>query len=78
MDFEIALSVTAGQHNYRTRIVSLKGVWHPSSEFRSERGFWGGVLWKVRMYGQVLHAWYISTHGQSPKAKAFFSNIGKF
>jgi glycosyltransferase involved in cell wall biosynthesis len=76
--FEIALSVTARQHNYRTRIVPLKGVWHPSSEFRSERGFWGGVLWKVRMYRQVLRAWYISTRGQSPKAKAFFSDAGKF
>ena len=54
--FEIALTVTASQHNYRTRVVALNGVWHPSSEFRAERGFWGGLLWKVRMYGQIIRA----------------------
>jgi polyisoprenyl-phosphate glycosyltransferase len=76
--FEVALTVAAGQHNYRTRIVPLKGVWHPSSEFRSERGFWGGLFWKLRMYGQILRAWYISTRERYPKAKAFFSDISKF
>jgi glycosyltransferase involved in cell wall biosynthesis len=75
--FEIALSVTAGQHNYRTRVVALKGVWHPSSEFRTERGFWGGAFWKLRMYGQVIRAWYISSRERYPKAKAFFSDISK-
>jgi glycosyltransferase involved in cell wall biosynthesis len=75
--FEIALSVTARQHNYRTRVVPLKGVWHPSSEFRAERGFWGGLLWKLHMYGQVIRALYISTREQTPKEKAFFSNISK-
>jgi glycosyltransferase involved in cell wall biosynthesis len=76
--FEIALTVAAGQHNCRTRVVGLKGVWHPSSEFRSERGFWGGVLWKLRMYGQIMRAWYISSRKRYPKAKAFFSDISKF
>ena len=76
--FEIALTVTAGRHKYRTRIVPLKGVWHPSSEFRSERGFWGGVLWKLRMYAQILHAWAVSAHERSPKAKPSFSNLIKF
>ena len=76
--FEVALTVAAGQQYYRRRVVPLKGVWHPSSEFRSERGFIGGVLWKLRMYGQVIRAWYISTRERYPNAKAFFSEIGKF
>jgi glycosyltransferase involved in cell wall biosynthesis len=75
--FEIALTVTASQHNYRSRVVALKGVWHPSSEFRAERGFWGGLLWKLHMYGQIIRAWYISTHDRYPKGKAFFSFISK-
>jgi len=75
--FEIALTVTARQYNYRTRVVALKGVWHPSSEFRAERGFWGGLIWKLRMYGQIVRAWYISTHERYPEDKAFFSNISK-
>ena len=76
--FEIALTVAAGQQNFRTRAVILKGVWHPSSEFRNERGFWGGMLWKFRMYVQILQAWYISSRERYPKAKAFFSDISKF
>jgi glycosyltransferase involved in cell wall biosynthesis len=75
--FDVALTLAAGQHNYRSRVVILKGVWHPSSEFRTERGYWGGIIWKFRMYGQVIRAWYISTRRRYPKAKAFFSNISK-
>ena len=76
--FEIALTVAAGQNRYRTRVVALKGVWHPPSEFRSERGFWGGVRGRLRMYGQIIHAWVIATQERYPKAKAFFSDISKF
>ncbi len=75
--FEIALTITAGRYNYRTRIVALKGVWHPSSEFRSERGFWGGVFWKLHMYGQIIHAWIISSRENYPNAKAYFSDTSK-
>ena len=75
--FEVALTVAARQQNSRTRAVALRGVWHPSSEFRSERGFWRGMLWKLRMYGQIIRAWYISTRERYPKAKAFFSDISK-
>jgi glycosyltransferase involved in cell wall biosynthesis len=75
--FEVALTVAARRHNCRTRIVPLKGVWHPSSEFRPERGYWNGRLVRLRMYGQIIRAWYISTRERYPKAKAFFSNIGK-
>jgi glycosyltransferase involved in cell wall biosynthesis len=76
--FEIALTVTARQHNYRTRVVALNGVWHPSSEFRAERGFWGGLQWKMHMYGQILRAWYISTREHYPDEKAFSSDTSKF
>jgi glycosyltransferase involved in cell wall biosynthesis len=76
--FEIALTVAASQHKYRTRIVPLKGVWHPSSEFRSERGVLNGYIWRLRMYGQIIHAWVIATCERHPKAKAFLSDIGKF
>jgi glycosyltransferase involved in cell wall biosynthesis len=75
--FEVALTIAAGQNNYRRRVVALKGVWHPSSEFRTERGFWSGNLWRFRMYGQIIRAWVIATRDRHPKAKTFFSNISK-
>jgi glycosyltransferase involved in cell wall biosynthesis len=76
--FEVALTVAAGQGNYHTRIVALKGVWHPSSEFRTERGgYWNGKVWRYRMYGQIIRAWFIATGERHPKAKAFFSDINK-
>jgi hypothetical protein len=56
----------------------LRGVWHPSSEIRTERGgYWPGKLWRFRMYGQILRAWYIATCERHPKARAFFSAISK-
>jgi glycosyltransferase involved in cell wall biosynthesis len=76
--FDVALTVAAGQHNYRTRVVPLKGVWHPSSEFRTERGFWRGMLWKFRMYSQIIRAWYVTSRERYPKPKASFSDISKF
>jgi len=76
--FEVALTVAASQYNYRTRIVALKGVWHPSSEFRTERGgYWKGKIWRFCMYGQIIRAWFIATGEHYPKAKAFFSDISK-
>jgi glycosyltransferase involved in cell wall biosynthesis len=77
--FEIALTVAAGQNGYRRRVVALKGVWHPSSEFRTERGgYWNGKIWRFRMYGQIFRAWFIATRERYPKAKTFFSDISKF
>jgi len=75
--FEVALTVAAHRHNSRTKVVPLKGVWHPSSEFRPERGYWNGRLMRLRMYGQIIHAWVIATRERYPKAKAFFSSISK-
>ncbi len=75
--FEVALTVAARQHNYHSQVVSLRGVWHPQSEFRKERGFFRGALWKLRMYGQIVRAWYISTRQRSDKVKGFLSDIIK-
>jgi glycosyltransferase involved in cell wall biosynthesis len=75
--FEVALTVAARQKGYRKRAVTLKGVWHPSSTTRSERGFWYGAYWKARMYGQILRAWYLATRERHLNARAFFSDIGK-
>ena len=73
--FEVALTAAARQHGYHTRIVPLKGVWHPSSEFH--RGFWFGIRWRARMYWQILRALWIATRERYPNAKAFFSSSTK-
>jgi glycosyltransferase involved in cell wall biosynthesis len=73
--FEVALTMAARQKGYRKRVVHLDGVWHPSSELRSERGFWFGARWKAHMYGQIIRAWWIMVRERYPKARSFFSNI---
>jgi hypothetical protein len=73
--FEVALTLAARQSGYRKKVVTLKGVWHPRSEARVERGFWKGALWKAHMYGQIIRAWYIATRARHPEAKEFFSDI---
>jgi len=75
--FEVALTVAARQQGYRKRVVPLKGIWHPNSELRPERGFWKGAAWKLRMYGQILRAWTIATRARHTDTKAFFSDIQK-
>jgi glycosyltransferase involved in cell wall biosynthesis len=73
--FEVALTVAAGQMGYRTRIVPLRGVWHPPSEFH--RGIWFGLKWRARMYKQIFRAWYIATRERYPKMRDVFSSITK-
>jgi len=73
--FEVALSVAAGHEGYRTRIVPLRGVWHPPSEFH--RGLLFGIKWRMRMYGQIIRAWYIATRERYPKMRDLFSSITK-
>ena len=76
--FEVALTVAARQQAARTRVVPLKGVWHPSSEVRPERGgYWLGKLWHLRMYVQIIRAWLIATRQRHPKVKDFISTIIK-
>ena len=69
--FEVALTIAANQQNYRTQLVPLKGVWHIPSEYRSERGFWGGARWKLHMYGQIFRAWFVATRRRYPNARSF-------
>jgi glycosyltransferase involved in cell wall biosynthesis len=73
--FEVALTIAAGKEDYRTRIVPLRGVWHPPSEFH--RGLWFGVKMRARMYGQIIRAWYIATRERYPKMRDLFSSITK-
>lgn len=73
--FEVALTMAARHKGYRKQVVHLDGVWHPSSESRSERGFWYGAIWKARMYGQIIRAWWLMLRERYPKARSFFSNI---
>jgi glycosyltransferase involved in cell wall biosynthesis len=72
--FDVALTLAARQKGYRKRVVHLDGVWHPSSESRSERGFWYGATWKARMYRQIIHAWWLVVRERHPNARSFFSN----
>ena len=55
--FEIAVSVTAQKYGYRIRLVPLKGVWHPPSEFH--RGWLPGIPWRIRMYKEIVRAWWL-------------------
>ena len=73
--FEVALTMAARQQGYRRKVVTLRGVWHPSSEARAERGFWRGALWKANMYRQIVRAWIIASRDTKPKSKEFFSDL---
>jgi glycosyltransferase involved in cell wall biosynthesis len=73
--FEVALTLAAGQTGYRTRIVPLRGVWHPPSEFH--RGLWFGIKWRAHMYGQIIRAWFVVTRERYPKMRDLFSTILK-
>jgi glycosyltransferase involved in cell wall biosynthesis len=73
--FEVALTIAARQYGYHTRIVPLRGVWHPPSEFH--RGLRYGIRWRWHMYGNVLRAWYLATSQRYPNARAFFSSFQK-
>jgi polyisoprenyl-phosphate glycosyltransferase len=73
--FEVALTISANQHGYHKHIVPLKGVWHPPSEFH--RGGFNGLIWRFRMYGQIIRGWLIATRQRYPKVETFFSTILK-
>jgi glycosyltransferase involved in cell wall biosynthesis len=73
--FEVALTVAASQHSFHKHIVPLKGVWHPPSEFH--RGGLNGIIWRFRMYGQIIRGWVIATRQRYPKVKTFLSTILK-
>jgi glycosyltransferase involved in cell wall biosynthesis len=75
--FEIALTVAVRRNRFRTKTIPLKGVWHPSSELRTERGFFSGLLWRLRMYHQIIRAWFISSRERLPKRRTVFLNNSK-
>ncbi len=76
--FEVALTIAARRHGFRSKWVPLKGVWHPSSEFRTERGgYWKGKVWRFRMYGQIMRAWFLATRKKYTSMRVYFSNLGK-
>jgi glycosyltransferase involved in cell wall biosynthesis len=55
---ETALTVAAGQLNWRCVRVPLSGVWHLPGEVR--RGLWLGLKTRARMYKQIVSAWYLA------------------
>jgi glycosyltransferase involved in cell wall biosynthesis len=73
--FEVALTIAANQQGFHKHIVPLKGVWHPPSEFH--RGGLNGLIWRFRMYGQIIRGWVIASRDRRQKAKPFFSTILK-
>ena len=54
---EIAITIVAYRLRYRVKIVPMKGVWHPPSEFH--RGFINGMAWRANMYAEILRAWKV-------------------
>ena len=73
--FEVALTIAASQQSFHKHVVPLKGVWHPPSEFH--RGGLNGMIWRFRMYGQIIRGWVIATRQRHPKVNSFFSTILK-
>jgi glycosyltransferase involved in cell wall biosynthesis len=73
--FEVALTIAANQQGFHKHIVPLKGVWHPPSEFH--RGGLNGLIWRFRMYGQIIRGWVIASRDRRLKVKPFFSTILK-
>lgn len=55
---ETALTVAAGQFNWRCVSVPLSGVWYLPGEAR--RGLWLGLKSRARMYKQIESAWYLA------------------
>ncbi|MGD0574434.1 MAG: PIG-L family deacetylase [Anaerolineales bacterium] len=55
---ETAWTVAASLNHWRVMLVPLLGVWHPPSEIH--RGFIRGALTRVRMYAQIVRAWYLA------------------
>lgn len=55
--FETALTLAARQNHWRCQHVPLLGVSHPSGEI--PRNGWHGPWLKVKMYWEILRAWWI-------------------
>jgi glycosyltransferase involved in cell wall biosynthesis len=73
--FEVALTIATNRLHYRKQIVPLKGMWHPPSEFH--RGGLIGLLWRLRMYGQIIRGWFIATRERTQGRKTIISPLLK-
>jgi hypothetical protein len=68
----MALTVAARKNGWRTVPVAWAGAWHVPSENR--RGVWRGFLTRMKMYGQIIHAWYLAgglESGRKEKVRSF-------
>lgn len=56
---ETALTIATHQYQWKVKRIALIGVSHPPSEIH--RGSFVGFLNRMKMYLQIIRAWYIST-----------------
>jgi glycosyltransferase involved in cell wall biosynthesis len=56
---ETALTVACRRQGWRCQTVTLRGVYHPPSEFH--RGVWTGVKVRAKMYAQIVRAFYLAS-----------------
>lgn len=56
---ETALTISAHQQKWKVKEVPLLGMSHPISEVH--RGGLGGLLNRLKMYRQIIRAWYCAT-----------------
>lgn len=69
---ETALTVASHTYKWRCMRIPLAGVWHLPSENR--RGVWRGFKTRMKMYGQIINAWYLSSglgFGRREKVRSF-------
>lgn len=59
---ETAITIAARQRGWRFQRVPLVGVSHIPSE--AHRGFVRGIFNRIKMYSQIIRAWYLSSSWQ--------------
>ena len=62
---ETAITIAAFNERWRRCNVLLRGVTHPHSEYH--RGIRLGIKTRVRMYGEIIRAWWIALRHNPPK-----------
>jgi len=73
---ETAISVTAMQNQWHCCKVILRGVTHPQSE--SHRGFYKGFMNRVKMYTEILRAYWIAQHEGPTKHSTSFRSHSEY
>jgi hypothetical protein len=70
---ETAITIASKQNQWRVCKVILRGVTHPHSEFH--RGIYKGIINRVRIYTEILRAWWIAIHeGHSKHSSRYRSS----